>query len=441
MRDPKIPQLQRISAISPLRFEPNLGQAGPEVRYIARGSGYMLLLGGRGAVTGLPSDSPSTATVRMKLVGAASTSASQPENLLPSVSNYYIGDDPKQWHPNVPNYERVKFDQVYPGIDLVYYGNKQRLEYDFVVRPGAEPNQIRLAYSGADSMELDSNGDLILNVQGKELRQRRPLVYQEIGGKRVEVAGGYQLTKGTGEVRFAIARYDHAKPLIVDPVLVYSTYLGGAGNDYGTAIAVDSTGAAYVTGYASGGFPTLNAAQNTYGGSQDAFAAKLSPTGALVYSTYLGGNGTDYGYGIGVDSAGAAYVSGYTSGGFPTLNAAQNTFGGGPNDAFAVKLSPTGALVYSTYLGGAGDDVGTGIAVAGNGTAYVTGATTGSFPTLTASQNTFGGGTAHAFVLKLNPTSALFYSTYLGGTGADIAFEIALHSMGAIYVTGFTNLA
>jgi len=439
MRDPKIPQLQRISAISPLRFEPNLGQAGPEVRYIARGSGYMLLLGGQEAVMVLPSDSPSPATVRMKLVGAASTSASQPENLLPSVSNYYIGDDPNKWHPNVPNYERVKFDHVYPGIDLVYYGNQQRLEYDFVLRPGAEPNQIRLAYSGADSMQLDSNGDLILNVQGKELRQRRPLVYQEIGGKRVEVAGGYQLTKGTGEVRFAIARYDHAKPLIVDPVLVYSTYLGGAGNDYGTAIAVDSTGAAYVTGYASGGFPTLNAAQNAYGGSQDAFAAKLSPTGALVYSTYLGGNGTDYGYGIGVDSAGAAYVSGYTSGGFPTLNAAQGTFGGGSNDAFAVKLSPTGALVYSTYLGGAGDDVGTGIAVAGNGTAYVTGATTGSFPTLNASQNTYAGGTSDAFVVKLSPTGALGYSTYLGGTGGDIGYGIALDSAGAVYVTGFTN--
>src|SRR6266567_1742875 len=164
--NPKTPQLQRASAISPLRFEPNLGQAGPEVRYIARGAGYMLLLTRQEAVIVLPSGSSSPAQVRMKLIGAASTSASQPENLLPSLSHYYIGDDPNKWHPNVPNYERVKFDQVYPGIDLVYYGNQQRLEYDFVLRPGAEPNQIRLAYSGADSMHLNSDGDLILNVQG-----------------------------------------------------------------------------------------------------------------------------------------------------------------------------------------------------------------------------------------------------------------------------------
>jgi hypothetical protein len=203
LTNPKAPQLQRVSAISSLRFEPNLGQADPKVRYIARGAGYMLLLAGQEAVMVLPS-----VLVRMKLVGAASTSTSHPENLLPSVSHYYIGDDPKKWHPNVPNYERVKFEQVYPGIDLVYYGNQQRLEYDFVLRPGAEPNQIRLAYSGADSMRLDSDGDLILNVQGKELRQRRPLVYQEIGGQRVEVAGGYELTRRTREVRFAVARYD-----------------------------------------------------------------------------------------------------------------------------------------------------------------------------------------------------------------------------------------
>src|SRR5229473_900941 len=350
VRDPKIPQLQRISAISPLRFEPNVGQAGPEVRYIARGSGYMLLLAGQEAVMVLPSDSSSPSQVRMKLVGAASTSASQPENLLPSVSHYYIGDDPNKWHPNVPNYERVKFDHVYPGIDLVYYGNQQRLEYDFVLRPGAEPNQIRLAYSGADSMHLDSDGDLLLNVQGKELRQRRPLVYQEIGGQRVEVAGGYELTKRTGEVRFAIAPYDRAKPLIVDPVLVYSTFLGGTGDDRANAIAADSTGAAYVVGQTSGGFPTLNAEQNTYGGNNDAFVAKLSPSGALVYSTYLGGSGADVGQGIAVDSTGAVYVTGYTGGGgFPTLNAEQNTYGGG-QDAFVAKLGSTGTLVYSTYL-------------------------------------------------------------------------------------------
>src|SRR5260370_26842605 len=292
----------------------------------------MLLLAGQEAAMVLPSDFCGPAHVCMKLVGAASTSGSQPENLLPSVSHYYIGDDPNKWHPNVPNYERVKFDQVYPGVDLVYYGNQQRLEYDFVLRPGAEPNQIRLAYSGADSMRLDSVGDLILNVQGKVLRQRRPLVYQEIGGKRVEIAGGYELTKRTGEVRFAVAHYDRAKPLIIDPILAYSTYLGGAGSDQGNAIAVDSTGAAYVTGYTNGIFPTLNASQNTFGGgSQDAFVAKLSPSGALDCSTVVGGKTADFGGGRTVEKDSAESGTGYTVGELPTLNAHQNSLRRGPN--------------------------------------------------------------------------------------------------------------
>ena len=444
VRKPEAQGLQRISAISPLRFEPNVGQAGPGVRYIARGAAYLLLLTGREALMVLPSDSSISirkdpSWVRMKLVGAARASASQSETPLPSVSHYYIGDDPKQWRTNVPNYARVKFDQVYPGIDLVYYGNQQRLEYDFVLHPGAEANQIRLAYSGADSMRVDSDGDLILNVQGKEIRQRRPMVYQEIGGKRVEVVGGYELTKRTGEVRFAIARYDRARPLIVDPVLVYATYLGGSGSEQANAIAVDSAGAAYVTGYTQGGFPTLNAEQNTFGGVEDAFVAKLSSTGALVYSTYLGGAADDFGLGIAVDSTGAAYVTGYTHGGFPTLNALQNTYGGGTADAFVTKLSPTGTLAYSTYLGGTGNDAGRGIAVDTSGAAYITGSTTGSFPTLNAEQNTYGGGTTDAFVTKLSPTGALAYSTYLGGIGNDGGTGIAVDSNGAVYVTGSTT--
>src|SRR5260221_8183 len=289
-------------------------------------------------------------------------------------------------------------------------------------------------------MELDSNGDLILNVQGKELRQRRPLVYQEIGGKRVEVAGGYQLTKGTGEVRFAIARYDHARPLIVDPVLVYSTYLGGTGSDYGVSIAVDSTGAAYVAGNTSGSFPTLNAGQNTFGGGgQDAFVVKLNASGALVYSTYLGGSRADYGLGIAVDSSGARYVAGYTNGGFPTLNAEQDPFGGS-TDGFAAKVGPSGGtIVYATYLGGTGDERGNGIAVDSTGAAYITGFTTGSFPLLSAEQNTFGGGNTDAFVTKLSPTGALAYSTYLGGTGTDQGMGIAVVGTGAAYVTGVTS--
>src|SRR5258708_601561 len=186
--------------------------------------------------------------------------------------------------------------------------------------------------------------------------------------------------------------------------LVYSTYLGGTGDERGNGIAVDSSGAAYITGYTTGAFPTLNAEQNTYGGgTQDAFVAKLSPSGALVYSTYLGGTGNDVGYGIGVDSTGAAYITGNTNGGFPTLNAEQKTLGGG-FDAFVVKLNPSGSLNYSTYLGGSGSDQGNGIATDGTGAAYVVGSTSGSFPTLNAAQGTFGGGTNDAFIAKLNPS-------------------------------------
>lgn len=422
-------------AATPLRFEPNVGQAAPDVRFVARGGGSTMLLSSHDSVFLQPGSA-----VRMNLFGAANLAGARPEGLLPSVTNYYAGSDPKRWRAGVPNYARIRFDQVYPGIDLVYYATGQRLEYDFVVHPGADPERIRMAWTGTDSMRVNREGDLALVAHGREIRQRKPLVYQEVDGKRVEIAAGYQIDKH-GVVRLALGAYDRGSPLVVDPLLVYSTYLGGPADDEGSGIAVDSSGASYITGSTQGGFPTLNPEQPVFGGETDAFVTKLSPTGVLVYSTYLGGPKGDSGSGIAVDSMGAAYVAGYTFGGFPVLNAAQPTFSGTPvtdTNAFVAKLGPTGALVYSTYLGGP-NTFGAGIAVDINQAAYITGQTTGGFPLVNAEQSTYGGGLNDAFVTKLNASGGFAYSTYLGGPNTDFGSGIAVDSTGAAYVVGTTS--
>jgi len=421
-------------AASPLRFEPNVGQAAPSVRFVARGGGYTILVSGEEAAFLSPGSG-----VRMKLAGAATNAAARPSGLLPSVTNYYRGSDPKHWHAGVPNYDRVEFDQVYPGIDVIYYANRQSLEYDFVVHSGADPERIRVAWTGTDSMQIDAEGDLVLLAGRREVRQRKPSVYQDVNGKRIEVAARYKLEKD-GEVRLALAPYDHASALVVDPVLVYASYLGGATEDEGNGIAVDSTGAAYITGSTEGGFPTLDAEQPTLGGETDAFVTKLSPTGALVYSTYLGGPNGDSGSGIAVDSTGAVYIAGYTAGGFPLLNPSQPDFAGTPitdTNAFVSKLGPAGALVYSTYLGGP-NTYGAGIAVDSTQAAYITGQTTGSFPVVNAEQSSYGGGLNDAFVTKLNAAGAVVYSTYLGGPNSDYGAGIGVDSTGAAYVVGGT---
>jgi len=428
-----LPLAGASNAAAPLRFEPNLGQAAPAARFVARGGGYTMLLSAKEAVFLSPAGA-----VHMKLTGATANAVARPIGRLPSVTNYYLGSDPQSWHPGVPNYERVQFDDVYPGIDLVYYAVQQRLEYDFVVHPGADPDRIRMAWTGVDSMRIDPAGDLVLLAHGHELRQRQPVVYQELDGHRVQIAGRYRIGKH-GEVLLALAAYDRRSPLIVDPVLVYSTYLGGYTEDSANAIAVDSSGDAFITGSTEGGFPILNPEQPAVGGASDAFVTELSPTGTLVYSTYLGGLNSDSGAGIAVDSTGV-YVTGYTSGGFPLLNAAQPNFSGTPVDdtnAFVTKLGPTGALLYSTYLGGP-NTTANGIAIDTANAAYVTGQTTGSFPVLNAEQSTYGGGLNDAFVAKLDVDGAFVYATYLGGPNSDYATGIAVDSTGAAYVAGST---
>ena len=328
----------------------------------------------------------------------------------------------------------------------MYYGNQHRLEYDFMVAPGANTARIRLFYRGEAPnafapLRLDANGDLVLDGPDGEIRQHRPRIYQEVDGVRREVAGGYVI-RGKHEAGFWLGSYDQARSLVIDPVLAYSTYLGGGADEQGHAIAVDAGGNAYVTGVTqSANFPIAGSVQPP-GGSQDVFVAKLNPAGtALVYSTYLGGSAADNSSAIAVDSAGSAYVTGFTdSTNFPVSKALQGNRRGSL-DAFVAKLNPTGmALVYSTYLGGSGEDLGAGIAIDTAGNAYLTGVTTSpDFPLANALDASLGG-PADAFLAKLNSEgAALVYTTYLGGGGADAAGSIAVDSAGSSYVVGTTT--
>jgi len=379
---------------------------------------------------------------------------------MPGVSNYLIGNDKSKWHTGIANYAEVQFSSVYPGIDLVYYGNQRQLEHDFVVAPGADPKKIRLSFEGAKGLSISDKGDLNVELEdGNTIQLTNPVVYQTINDKKVSVKGSYAL-HGKNQVGFKLASYDKRHALTIDPLLLYSTYLGGSGTDEGNGIAVDSNGNAYVTGQTTGGFPTPdfpthNPEQPTYGGGLfDAFVTKINPEGsALVYSTYLGGSAEDEGFGIAVDSAGQAYVVGQTASGtgdFPSGTKGYNTtYSGGFFDAFLVVLDASGAsLIYSTFLGGGGTDAGNAIAIGASGFAYVTGTTlSGDFPTTTgAYQTMFNGGSSSgasdAFIAKLDitvtSTPSLIYSTYLGGGDSDNGNGIAVDASGSAYIVGDT---
>jgi beta-propeller repeat-containing protein len=419
----------------PLSFEPNHGQTDARVKFLSRASGYTLFVTAEEAVFAGRDGS----VERMKLLGANRKPRFEPLDKQPGVSNYFLGNDPSKWRTNIANYGKIALRDVYPGIDLVFYGHQRQLEYDWVVAPGADPKQIRVKWEGPSQITKNASGDLVLSAS---LIQRKPVIVQE--GRRIE--GGYAV-RGS-EVAFELAQYDAAKPLVIDPVLAYSTYLGGRGQDAGRAIAVDGAGNAYVTGSTeSTNFPTAYPLLADNGGGDEVFVAKINPAGsALVYSTYLGGSGNDFGFGIAVDGSGNAYVTGQTTSvNFPTFNPLQASNGGGPfGDAFVIKLNPAGsALVYATYLGGSGDEAGNGIAVDGRGNAYVTGLTSSAnFPAANPLQGGYGGGLEDAFVTKINAAgSALVYSTYLGGSGRDIGNRIAVDGSGNAYVTGETSSA
>jgi len=380
--------------------------------------------------------------VRMKLVGGEAPQASGLEQ-LPGVSNYFIGQEPKKWRTGVPHYGRIQYRGVYPGIDMIAYGKGRQLEYDLVVAPGANPRQIELAWEGVERLDVNADGDLVLATRLGEIVEKRPRVYQEIAGRRVEVAASY-LLRPQKRVAFELARYDHRSPLVIDPVLlVYSTYLGGTNEDGASSIAIDSQGAAYAAGFTSStNFPTQGAYQSTLMGSQAAFVTKLSPAGnALVYSTYLSGNGSDSVQEIAVDSAFSAYVTGATtSTNFPTQAAYQGTLSG-KQAAFVTKLSPAGnALIYSTYLSGSGEDQGDCITADAAGYAYASGYTTSAnFPTTQAAYQSTLKGSQAGFVARFGPAGTLVYSTYLSGSGQEDALVIATDGTGYAYVSGWTT--
>jgi hypothetical protein len=436
----------------PLAFEPNMGQTDGQVRFVARGGGMTVfftdteaaLVLSRGRQGGSAGEAQQ-AVVRMKLAGADRPRQVIGVDKQPGISNYFIGSDPAKWRTDVPHYGRIQYAGVYPGIDVVWYGTERQLEYDFVVGPGADPKQIQVAWEGVESLRVEPGGELVLRTALGEVRQQQPRVYQQIGGKRVEVGARYAMVAGN-RVSFELARYDRKRELRIDPVVLnYSTYLGGSGTDGGSGIAVDGAGSAYITGFtASTNYPTQSADQATLQGADNVFVTKLSPAGnSLVYSTYLGGSGYDESNGIAVDAAGSAYVTGYTSStNFPVQSPYQATTKGN-GDAFVTKLTPAGnGLVYSTYLGGTGIDETWGIAVDAAGSAYVTGYTTSSdFPTHSPFQATYQG-TQDAFVTKLTPAgSALVYSTYLGGSAYNWGKAIAVDGAGSAYITGLTTSA
>lgn len=426
-------------------FEANQGQTDPQVKFISRTADYDLFLTPTEAVMKMKNEdrisSQSTADVlRMKLIAANSEPKITGLDRMSVVSNYFTGKDPAKWRGGVPAYARVRYEEVYPGVDMLYHSDRSELEYDFIVAPGADPESIGLAIEGADRIEVNASGDLVLVMSGGELRQPKPLAYQEINGTRLAVPCRYVIENQT--VRFDVSEYDRSMSLVIDPVIQYSTYLGGRGGDQGNAITVDSAGNAYIIGFTDAlDFPTANAVQPEFGGgSQDMFVSKLDASGTqLLYSTYIGGDDQDCGSAIAVDAAGNAFVTGFTdSTNFPVMNPFQATKND-QMDAFIAKLNPTGSLIYSTYLGGSIRDFGSSIAVDSVGNIYVAGvANSPNFPLAGAVQST-PGGAADVYVAKLTPAgNSLIYSTYLGGADNDGATSIAVDSSGNVYVTGVT---
>jgi hypothetical protein len=443
----------------PLSFEVNNGQADSSIKFLSRGNGYTVFLTSTEAVLSLrrgsikdnqrplvdhakTNESVASRVIRLKSIGSNPKPNITGMDKLPGKSNYFIGSEPSKWRVDVSNYARVKVEDVYPGIDLVYYGNQRQLEYDWIVAPGADPKAIRFAVESKDGLKVDGQGNLALDKSGG-LFLFKPAIYQQRGDARTEIAGRYVL-QGKHQVGIQIDKYDTSLPLVIDPVLSYSTFLGGSGNDHGNGIALDSFGNVYLTGNTfSSNFPTSNPLQANHSGNwSDAFITKLNASGdSLVYSTYIGGNSVTYGNGIAVDTSGNAYVTGETHAtNFPTTNPIQGN-NGGLADSFIIKLNASGnSLIYSTYLGGYSNDIGHGIAVDSSGNAYVAGETSSTnYPTANPFQRSRNGG-SDTFIAKLNASgSALIFSTFFGGSSFDEAHGIAVDSSGNAYVTGKTS--
>ena len=451
----------------PLRFEENRGQTDSQVKYLAHGNGYTLFLTPTAMAVqlkaaGVPNLSP---VVQMRLPGSNAKASLEARDRLPGTTNYFIGNDPGKWHSSVPGYAQIAYRDVYPGIDVVYRGSQRQLEFDFIVRPGSKPDSIRLAFDGADKLSVDGQGNVRLEAGEGHLILHKPVLYQESAQGRIPIEGRF-VRAGKTEIAFIVAKYDDSKPLVVDPALeiAYATFFGGSGDEAAFGIAVDGGGNAYIAGTTSSAtdFPTLKAAYASYGGGNtDYFVAKFNSTGtALVYSTYLGGSGDETGNSgviggadnytgiLAVDPSGNAYVTGYTkSANFPTTTNAYSQTLATPatEDAFVTEVSPSGSsLLYSTYLGdSAGASYPRGIAVDNAGNAYITGLTISNTLPVTANAYSTSGvsygnfflGFLSKFNTTLSGTASLAYSSYIGGSN-NAGFSVAVDNSGNAYVAG-----
>ena len=474
----------------PVYFEENRGQRDGRVRYFSRGAGMEMFLTATEAVYVIRSresrvvsqeskipdfkfqipnyedlenplsavrnpQSEKAVAVYMRLAGANEEANFVPSEQLGHKTNYFKGNE-SDWRTGIPNFERITAENIYDGISMVWKGKEQGgIQYDFVVAPAADANQIEWEIEGADNVSLDAQGGLVIETEAGVMKQSKPFTYQETGGVRSEVASGFVLSQPTAsaegersrvfKVKFALGEYDRSKPLTIDP-LAYSTFLGGSSFDDGVKIVVDGVGNAYLTGRTfSTAFPTTPGVfDTTYNGGGDAFVAKLNAAGSgLVYSTFIGGSSSDYGYGIAVDSLGNAFVTGETnSPSFPTTAGAFDTTHNGASDAFVAKLDPAGSsLLYSTFIGGGANEYGYSIAVDSAGNAFVSGSSDSTtFPTTAGAFDTTYNGAFDAFVTKLNAAgSSLVYSTFIGGSSSDDSYGLAVDPSGNAFVTGETD--
>ncbi len=477
----------------PTTFEANQGQTDSAVKFFAKGSGYSVYLTSNGMVLGLrsgktnpngsgtspdmstaqPSDvpgqrkgnnTPANLAIVVNLAGALPNPKLVGEDPQPGKVNYFIGNDPQQWHTKVPTYGRIRYQNVYPGIDLVYYGHQGKMEFDFVAAPGSDPSKIELEIKGADELAVDNVGNLVLKKGNSEISFQTPGIYQESAGQHIPVIGRY-VVKDSTHVGFNLKHYDSTKRLVIDPVLLYSSYLGGSGDDKATGVAVDSAGSAYVVGYSSSvDFPLAGTNSGLAPGAYHVFVAKLDATGFnLVYVDFFGGDCFDFGNGVAVDNTGSAYATGSTcSSNFPLQNPFQSSLSSGNEAAFLTKIAPDGAsLAYSTYLGGSRPTEAIAIAVDALNQPHVAGFTySPDFPLQNAYQTSVApnGGNIwgiYGFVTKFDATgSALVFSTYLAGNtnviqpcGSSPCWRapysavngIALDASGNVYVAGQTN--
>jgi len=427
------------SSTIPLRFERNEGQTDSRVRFVSRDPRFTLFLTDEALVMSLEGGHGRASSVRIAFDGARRSPRIEGIGQGGGATNYFHGHDPAAWQTSIGGFTSVRYTGLYPDVDLVVYRREREVEYDFVVAPGADPSVIRLRIAGG-ATTIDESGAVRITTPSASVALSRPVVYQDLPNGRGMIDGRY-VRLSNGEIGLRLGRYDRSRPLVIDPVLAYSTYLGGSDIDWASDLRVDAAGNAYVCGFTQSlNFPAT-VGQVASGGSYDAFVAKVAPDGTLAWATYLGGSGFDTCDHLALDHDGFIYAGGFTgSPNFPVVGGFQSTLNGSGN-AYVTKLDPSGSrIVYSTYFGGSGSDEVEAITVDASGTAYVAGTTTSTdFPVVNAVQPLYAGGFFDAFVAKITPSGdALQFSTYTGGSSDDTGTSIAVGPDGAIWVGGVT---